>query len=172
MFDRRMRLAIAVLAPIILLTLAAWWGGNVRDMLRREASTFRIDWTVWAISLDYLLAGGGSLVAFFALRWSRSRILAVAYLLAGALLLFDPPLMWTYGASINGAPPVAPQPIATLLNEIYLRFDVGPGVAAQAIAAAMFVAGLVEFARGLPILGLSKPASADRPVMTALPPQP
>lgn len=145
--DRRARLAIAVVGPFLLIGLAAWWADNVRDLQRHASATFDIGWSAWAVTLDYVIAVGGAFTVFWFLTSARSRLLAVGYVLVGGLLAFDAALIWTFGASINGAPPVAPEPVATLLNEIYVRLEFGPGVGPQVIGAGMLLAGLVDIAR-------------------------
>ena len=81
-------------------------------------------------------------------------------------MTLEGPLLWTYGAQINEAPPVAPAPIATLLNEIYVRLEFGPGQSVQIIAAATLLAGVVELVRAQPALRLvsSRRTSAVPPV--------
>lgn len=140
----------AVLAPLAFLVASAWWGGRVIELQQRQGVTFEIDGLFWATSLGYLLAATGALVVFAVCLWARSRLVALAYVAVGAFVLFDQPLAWAYGAQINNAPPIAPAPVVTILNETFRRLESGPVGAAQVVGAAMLLGGLAELARRVP----------------------
>jgi len=154
------RWGAGVLVPVMFLVAAAWWGGRLIELQRQAGQTFEPDGLAWAMSLAYLLAAGGAAGIFVACRVGHSRLIALAYVLAGALVVFDQPLTFTYGATINGTPPIAPAPVVTLLNEIYTRLEFGPVGVAQVMGGAMLVAGLVELGRHLP--GVMRPPRAQK----------
>ena len=138
-----------IFVPVVFLAAAAWWGGRLVELQRQAGQTFEPDGFQWAISLAYVLAACGAAGIFVACRVGHSQLIALGYVLAGALVVFDQPLTFTYGATINGTPPIAPAPVVTLLNEIYTRLEFGPVGMAQVVGGAMLLAGCAEPGRHL-----------------------
>jgi hypothetical protein len=63
------------------------------------------------------MAAGVLAVGALAL-WARSVLVGVAYAVVGGFLVLLVPINWHLAASINEAPPVLPEPVATIVGEI------------------------------------------------------
>jgi hypothetical protein len=79
-----------------------------------------------------------------------------------------PWLVWTFATTTNDTPPVLPEPIATLLGNIYFETSSGSLNAVGTIGAAMLIAGgasLVRWSRARAV-----PESGPGPAVAAVEP--
>ena len=77
-------------------------------------------------------------------RWARSGLVGSVYAIVGALLVFLGPINWIWAATINGADPILPGPITTLVNSLYINAEQGPLNAVAIIGAGMLLIGIAS----------------------------
>jgi hypothetical protein len=141
MSSRSRSLLIAAVVPFVAMWIAAWFDGNVvAEAERQAAMNFDIGPATLAMSVAYLVAMGGGLAVAAAAWWIRDQLVGLVYLVVGGFLLFDGFLVARFAISVNGAPPPAPEPIASFLTHVWLS-TVGRSNAALVVAAAMVLAG-------------------------------
>jgi hypothetical protein len=150
MSNRRSRLLVAALAPLVLIAIASWYDGTLlRDLRQTASATFDSGGLVFAMSIAHLLTVAGAVTVVGLSLWAHSRALGVAYALAGALLLFAASLAMVFATSVNGAPPIAPEPVVRFLGDLWDLAVPGQTGAVQTIAAAAVLAGVVEIGRSV-----------------------
>ncbi len=146
MISRPKRLAIAAFVPFMALWLAAWFDGNVvSEAVVQAGRNYDIAPSSLAYAAAYLIAAGGGLAVAAVAWWIRDQIVGLVYLVVGGFILFDGFLVARLAWSVNGAPPAAPEPIASFLTEVMFS-TTGRSNAALVVAAAMVLAGLASFA--------------------------
>ncbi len=149
MTSRAWRIGIALLVGVGMLLFAAWFDGQVlRPFATRQASAFDQQPVAWAMPLGYIVAAVGVLVAAILAWWSRSLVVGIAYTLIGGSFAFLVTLLWVFSASVNGAPPALPRPLADLVSQVYL-WATGPTSAASIVGAGMLLAGIGAIALAL-----------------------
>ncbi|MGZ6267100.1 MAG: hypothetical protein ACXWNR_00845 [Candidatus Limnocylindrales bacterium] len=146
MTSRPKRLAIAALVPFLALWAAAWFDGNVvTEAMTQAGRNYDIAPSSLAFSASYLIAVGGGLAVATVSWWIRDQLVGLVYFVVGGFILFDGFLVARLAMSVNGAPPAAPEPIASFLTQVMLS-TMGQSNAALVVAAAMVFAGLASFA--------------------------
>lgn len=147
---RSTRNVIAIVGAGLVLGLVGWLDTVVVEGIRQRSSqTFDITGIAWALPFGYLaIAGGGAAIVLLA-RWAQSVTVGLVYALGGAFLVFLFPILWFWAASVNGAAPLLPGPIATFVNEVYAHAESGPLNAVAILGAAMLLAGLATIGSAL-----------------------
>ena len=141
------RAAIAIVAAGVAVYVAGWFDGSFLTTVQRQsAADFDPNGLMLAMSLGSI-AIMGSILALGVLAWrSREALVGAAYVLAGAFLAFLPVIVWRFAATINGAPPVLPQPISQPVSQFY-SWSNGPLSAEQTVGAGLLIAGVLVFGR-------------------------
>ena len=145
MSSHRQRTVVAILGAAIVLVVAAWYDTNVlASVIRTQGSTFDLTQTKFALPAGYLIVATGVLSVALLTRRADSRLVDVVYVAAGGFLTLLFTLVWTLAATINGAPPVLPDPLASLMDQAYTTAETGTLNAVAIIGAAMLVVGLAD----------------------------
>ena len=142
---------VAILGAAIVLVVAAWYdtdpdGSGHAD----QGSTFDVTQTKFALPVGYLIVATGVLIVALVTRRADSRLVDVVYVAVGGFLTLLFTLVWTLAATINGAPPVLPDPLASLMDQAYTTAETGTLNAVAIIGAAMLVVGLADLGIALP----------------------
>ena len=137
------RVLVAVLVALLALLIVHWFDAAVLlDAQKQAGLTYDPGPLVDLTGLAHVVTAAG-VVAIALAGWrSRSLVVGITYAVAGGFLVFLPTLAWTFASSRNGAPVVAPQPIASALWSWYLTLATGVTGAVFILAAAMFLSGL------------------------------
>jgi hypothetical protein len=137
------RSLVAALVALLALLIAHWFDAGVLvDAQKRAGYTYDPGPLVDLTGLAHIVTAAG-VVAIALAGWrSRSLVAGTTYTVVGGFLVFLPSLFWTFAVSKNGAPMVAPQPIASALSSWYLTLATGVTGAVFTLAAAMFLSGL------------------------------
>jgi hypothetical protein len=125
------------------LLLVHWFdAGVLADAQRRAGLTYDTGpfWNLMAVSR--ILTAGGAIAISIAGWRSRSLVVGACYAAVGGLLVFLPALVWAFAAELNGAAPVAPQPIAGVLNDWFFTLSAGVTGAAYTLGGAMLITGI------------------------------
>ena len=146
---RSARAVTALLAAGGVLWVTAWFDHIwLTDMQRQAGASFDPTGLMWALGVGSLaVAGAVLLVAILAWR-SPSVAVSTVYAVVGAFFTFLPTLLWQFSASVNGAPPVLPQPVADVVTEVY-QASTGPLNAVETVGAGMLIVGVAGFARAM-----------------------
>lgn len=158
MMIRLGRVLVAALVALLALVIAQWFdAGVLADAQRRVAVTFNYGSLPYLMSVAHLLTAAGVLALALAARWSRSLLIAVGYAVVGGFLVFLPAMVTTFAVSVNGAPTLAPEPIATTLSNWFFTV-------AEGLTGAVFTLGAAMLLSGLAVIGsiLRWPRSAAR----------
>jgi hypothetical protein len=141
------RVVISIVAAGAAVYLAGWLDGSVmRDIQRQFGASFDPNGLALAMSLGSIAVVGATL-ALGVLAWcSQSAPVGAIYTLVGAFLAFLPVIVWRFAATINGAPPLLPQPIAQEVTQFY-AWSNGPLNAVETIGAGVLLAGLLIIGR-------------------------
>lgn len=158
------RAAAAVLGAGGVLWVSAWLDHVWLAGLQRQAgASFDPTGVIWALGVGALVVAGAVLLLAILAWRSRSVAVSMVYAVVGAFFTFLPTLLWQFSASVNGAPPVLPQPVADVVNEVY-QASVGPLDAVETVGAGMLIVGVAGLARSLRGRRLDRaPASVGRP---------
>jgi hypothetical protein len=137
------RALLAALVALLALLIAYWFdSGVLADAQKRAGYTFDMGWFMELAGVAHIVTAAG-VVAIALTCWrSRSLVVGIGYVVVGGFLVFLPALTWTIGVSVNGAPPLVPQPIASTLGQWYSTLATGVTGAFYTLAAAMFLSGL------------------------------
>jgi hypothetical protein len=143
MFSQFRRWFVAALVAVLALLIGHWFDvGVLLAAIRREGMTFDPGPVFYLISVAHLLTAAG-VVALAVAAWrSQSLFVGVGYAVVGGFLVFLPPLVWAFATGVNGAPPVAPQPIANTLGQWYFTLADGVTGSVFTLAGAMLLSGL------------------------------
>jgi hypothetical protein len=143
MLSQFRRWFVAALVAVLALLIGHWFDvGVLAAAIRRAGMTFDLSPVFYLTSVAHLLTAAG-VVALAAAAWrSQSLLVGVCYAVVGGFLVFLPPLVWVFATSVNGAPTVAPQPIANTLGQWYFTLAAGVTGAVFTFAAAMLLSGL------------------------------
>jgi hypothetical protein len=150
MSSHRQRTVVAVLGTALVLLVAGWFDNVLMAAVRRtEGTTFDITQTASALPVGYMLIAAGTLAILVLARRADSRLVDVVYVVVGGFLTLLFTLVWTLAASINGAPPVLPDPLASFIGQAYTTAETGPLNAVAIIGAAMLVVGIADLGLAL-----------------------
>ncbi len=137
----------AIAAAAAALTVGAWYDvAFLSDALRSAHQRFD------SASVTPLFAFGsvlvaGAVIALAALAWrSASSVVGIVFIVVGA---FFAALWWLWAwltGSINGATPILPDPLVSVLSTIWIDTQ-GPLNAVSTIGAGMLIAGVVALVR-------------------------
>ena len=158
----------AILGAAIVLLVAGWFDTVLMAAVRRtEGATFDITQTAAALPVGYVLIAAGMLAIVVLGRRADSRLVDVVYAVAGGFLTLLFTLVWTLAATINGAPPVLPDPLASFIGQAYTTAETGPLNAVAIIGAAMLVVGLADL--GLALRRRPAPEARVAPAAGSMP---
>jgi RsiW-degrading membrane proteinase PrsW (M82 family) len=144
------RSIIAALVALLALVVVQWFDAGVLvDAQRRTAETFDTSSLLSLLPVAHLLTAAGVVAIVVVAWWSRSVFLAVGYAIVGGFLVFLPTLAQTFAISVNGAPPLAPEPIANALWQWFFTISEGLDGAVFTLGAAMFLSGLAVIGASL-----------------------
>jgi len=159
MSDRSARKLVALVGAGVVLLVCGWLDAVVIVGISRRANeTFDPSGIAWALSFGYLVVAGAVLVVALLARWARSAVVGVVYVLVGVFFVFLPPINWLWAATINGASPILPDPLLTLVNTAYVDAEQGPLNAVAIIGAAMLLVG------GLSVAGVLRTRPSTPPM--------
>jgi hypothetical protein len=137
----------ALTGAAILLVIAAWFDTVfLRDALHHGAATFDPAGVAAVLVLGCLLVAGSALTVWILAWRARSAAVGLAYAIAGGFLAALPWLVWNFAVRANDGPAVLPEPVLTVVSEIYGRTS-GSLNAVGTIGAAMMIAGVVTLVR-------------------------
>ena len=137
------RALVAALVALLALLIAHWFdAGVLADAQIQAAGTYDYGPGYDLIGIAHIITAAGVVATALAGWRSRSLAVGAGYAIVGGFLVFLPALFWAFAMSVNGAPTVAPQPIASNLGSWYLTLATGPTGAVYTVAAAMFLSGL------------------------------
>lgn len=183
---RARRSLVAAVVALLVLLIAHWFDAGVL-VDARNGFSYSYDPVplVDLTAIAHIVTAAG-VVAIALAGWrSRSLAVGIGYAVVGGFLVFLPPLIWSVAVSVNGASPVAPQPIANALWSWDSTLETGRIGAVFTLAAAMLLTGVAVIwsvlqgrhdAAGAvePVLGLHDPTprSARSEAGPALGPSP
>ncbi len=146
--SRTIRALLALAGATLILVIAAWFDTIfLRDALRRGVAMFDNSGSSALLVLGSLLVAGSAL-AMWVLAWrARSVVVSLTYAIVGGFLAALPWLVWNFATQVNDVPPVLPEPLLTVVSEIYFRTGDGSLNAVGTIGAAMLIAGAFTLAR-------------------------
>lgn len=154
---------VALAGAALILVIATWFDGFVRDTVRHGQATFDMSGVGVVIAAgSMLVAGSVLLVAVLAWR-AASVVVGIAYAVVGGFFMMLPWIAWNLITQVNDVPPVLPEPLLTAVSEIYFRMGSGLLNAVTTIGAAMLIAGVVALVRWQQDRGLAKSSEAMPP---------
>jgi hypothetical protein len=137
------RSLVAALVALLVLLSAHWFDAGVLVDVRNGFSyTYDPVPLVDLTAIAHIVTAAGVLAIALAGWRSRSLAVGIAYAVVGGFLVFLPPLIWSVAVSVNGTPPVAPQPVANTLWSWDSMLETGRTGAVFTLAAAMFLTGV------------------------------
>jgi hypothetical protein len=158
-------IAAALLGAGLILAFASWFDTSfVAAAVRKAGSDFDPVPAAWAIGIGYLVIGAAILAMSWLAGKARSLLVGLVYLVLGLFFAFLGVIIWIWAASINGAPPLLPGPIADFVSQFY-QYESGPLNAVAVISGGMALVGganLVSIWRDRPTR--APMAVADGPV--------
>lgn len=161
---------VAAAVALLDLLIAHWFdAGVLADAWVRGSANFDHSsfWTLMPIA--HLLTAAGVVALVLAAWWSRSLIVGVGYAIVGGIVVFLPAIFVAVAISVDGAPTLAPEPIATMLTTWFLTITTGETGAVSTLGAAMLLSGLAVI--GAP-LRPSRATVAEPSAATAQPTRP
>ena len=143
MLSKAGRAAIAVVAAAGCLMLVAWLDGTVlADAVRNANASFAGPTsftTLWSL---VSLAVAGSILLLAVLVWrTHSAVVGLIYVVVGVFFAFLPDVVWRLATTVNGAPPVLPDPLTRAVSALYAQ-GVGPLNGIVILGAGMLLIGL------------------------------
>jgi hypothetical protein len=158
---------VAAVVALLTLLIAHWFdAGVLADARVRGAATFDQSPFFALMPIAHLLTAAGVVALVLAAWWSRSLIVGVGYAIVGGVVVFLPTMVTTVAISVNDAPTLAPEPIATLLTTWFLTISTGVTGAVFTLGAAMLLSGLAV------IVGSLRPSRATVAEPSAVTAQP
>lgn len=137
------RALVAALVALLALLIAHWFdAGVLADVQIRAGHTYDYGPGFDLIGIAHIITAAGVVAIALAAWRSRSLAVGAGYAIIGGFLVFLPALFWAFAMSVNGAPAVAPQPIASTLGNWYITLAKGVTGSVYTLAAAMFLSGL------------------------------
>jgi hypothetical protein len=135
---------VAGLIALAVLLIAQWFdAGVLADAQRQAGRTYDVGPFWNSMGIAHVLTAAGVIALAMVAWWSRSLLVGVGYAIVGGFLVFLPTITFVLASSVNGAPPLAPAPIATTLNRWFSTLASGVSGSIFTIAGGMFVSGLV-----------------------------
>jgi hypothetical protein len=146
--SRTGRALVAWAGAALVLVLAAWFDNTVmRDAVRHAQAYFDMS-GVGAVFATGSMLVAGSVLLVGVLAWRAASLeVGLAYAVVGAFFLMLPWIAWNLAAQVNDVPPVLPEPLRTMVSEIYFRTGGGSLNAVGTIGAAMLIAAVVALVR-------------------------
>jgi hypothetical protein len=164
------RSLVAALVALVVLLIAHWLdAGVVEDARIRADVTYDPRPLVDLAAIAHIVTAAGVVAIAFAGWRSRSLAVGIGYAVVGGFLVLLPPLIWSFAAFVNGAPPVVPQPVANVLWSWDTALETGVTGAVFTIAAAMFLSGLAAI--GSVLLATGHRGDAAVPTVAQAPQQ-
>lgn len=142
------RTIVALAGALLVIAIATWFDNTFMLAARRDAAAhFDTRGVGLVIAAGSLLVAGSALI-MWVLAWrARSVAVGLTYAMVGGFFVLLPWLVWNFAAETNGAPPVLPEPLLTVISQIYFRTGSGPLNAVGTIGAAMLIAGVAGLVR-------------------------
>lgn len=145
--DRKARPALAILAAGAILLAAGWVEATVGVEVQRRGAQFDDPAvTELILSLGYFAVACAVLAIALLVGWAESLLVACTYAVAGAFFLVLGAILWTFAATRNDVPPVFPEPIASVIGDLY-AWQSGPFGAVPIVAGAMLLTALISLGR-------------------------
>jgi hypothetical protein len=137
------RSLLALVVALAALIVAHWFDSTVlADAQRQVGISFDPGPLLSLTSIAHLITAAGALAIGFAGWRSRNMVVGIIYVAAGAYLVFLPAMYWAVAVRVNGAPPVAPEPIATTIGQWFTTIQTGVTGSVFTLGGAMLVSGL------------------------------
>ena len=152
---RLLRVVGAFLGAAAMLAVAAWFDTTMMSVSETPTG-FAI-----ALTVTYVLSAAAILALALLARWGASPLVDVGYALVGAFFAVLQGLAFTLAASVNGAPPVLPDPLASFLSQAYVATEAGVPNVVALMGAGMLVVGATR-------IGLALRRRATRTVTAAV----
>ena len=138
----------ALVGAALALVIASWFDKTVMfDAVRHAQAEFD------AAGLTALIAAGlmlvaGSVLLVGVLAWrAASVVVGIAYAVVGGFFLLLPWIVWNFATEVNDVPPVLPEPLLTVVSEVYRWTSIGSLNAVGTIGASMLIAGVAALVR-------------------------
>jgi hypothetical protein len=146
--SRTGRTLVAVAGAALVLVVATWFDNTfMRDAVRHAQANFEMGGLGSVIAVGSMLVAG-SVLLVGVLAWRAASVaVGVAYALAGGFLVMLPWIVWNFATQVNDTPPVLPEPLLSVVSEIYFRTAGGSLNAVGTIGAAMLIAGVAALVR-------------------------
>jgi len=137
----------ALAGAAVLLVIAAWFDTVfLRDAMRHAQANFDIAGSSAMLVLGSLLVAGSALGVWILAWRARSMVVGITYAIVGGSLAALPWLVFNFAAQTNDGPPVLPEPLLSVVSDLYVRTS-GSLNAVGTIGAAMLIAGVVALVR-------------------------
>ena len=144
----RTRDGAAVAGAAVILLAAVWFDRSVLlDAQQQAARTFDSSWLSALLAVANVAIGAGCLAVGW-LGYRAGLLVGVLYALVGGLFALLPWLFAGLGATVNGAPPVLPDPVISAVDWIF-RHTVGLRDAVGIIGGAMLLTGVIAIVRSV-----------------------
>ena len=145
--SRTGRTLVALAGAAIILLIATWFDNTfMRDAVRHAQRNFDSDWLGAVIAAGSMLVAGSALL-LGVLAWrAASVVVGLAYAVVGGFFLMLPWIVRTLATQVNDVPPVLPEPLLTVVSEIYFRTG-GSLNAVGTIGAALLITGVAALVR-------------------------
>ena len=138
----RRSIVAGVIAALALL-VAHWFDAGVLvDARARAQATFDFGQTADLMPVANLVTAAGVLAISLAAWWSRSLLIGGTFAIIGGFVVFLPFLFWNFTLTLNGIPPLTPEPIARPINDLYMTLATGVTGSVFTLGGAMLLSGL------------------------------
>lgn len=139
---------VALVGAALVLVIATWFDNTfMRDAVRHAQANFDMSGVGAVIAAGSMLVAGSVLVVGVLAWRAASVVVGLAYAVVGGFFLMLPWIVWNLATQVNDVPPVLPEPLLTVVSEIYFRTGGGSLNAVGTIGAAMLIAGVVALVR-------------------------
>jgi hypothetical protein len=146
--SRTGRKLVALAGAALVLVMATWFDNTfMRDEVRHAQASFDMGGVGVGIAAGSMLVAG-SVLLVGVLAWrAASVVVGVAYAVVGGFLVMLPWIVWSFATQVNDTPPVLPEPLLSVVSEIFFRTRSGSLNAVGTIGAGMLIAGVVALVR-------------------------
>lgn len=146
--SRTGRTLVALAGAAIILLIATWFDTTfVRDAVRHARANFDSGGVGAVIAAGSMLVAGSALL-LGVLAWrAASVVVGLAYAVVGGFFLMLPWIVGNLATQVNDVPPVLPEPLLTVVSEIYTRTGRGSLNAVGTIGAALLITGVAALVR-------------------------
>jgi len=139
---------VALAGAALVLVLATWFDNTLmRDAIRHAQATFDMAGVGAIIAAGSMLVAGSALLLGWLAWRAESVVTGLAYVVVGGFFVMLPWTVWNLATQVNDVPPVLPEPLLTMVSEIYFRTGGGSLNAVGTIGGAMLIAGVVALVR-------------------------